>query len=595
MSKKASLGEAVLELLGDDTKLIKTVLGAKKSTEKTLGSIGMGMKSVAAGITATTAALSAIGTGILVMATKAAAGADEILRMANTYSLTTDKIQELKYAAELVDVPLDTMTSSFSRLTMSMGEAKKEGSEQRALFDELKVSIFGVDGQLRTTNEVWLESIDALGRINNQAERDRISLKLFGKSAADLNPLIVAGSAALKQFGIEAHTSGSVVDTELLVAAAKLDDALNRIKSTAGAVVMKLGAQFAPGVEAVVNVVAGYMTRFSNLISDNGLSAEEKLQAATTLVAKIVLEIRDGLPKMLESGIEILKTLITGILTAIPVVVPTLVDLVVSIVDFIIEMLPMLLDAGIKIVVGLALGIAEAAPKLIPAIVKLLVDLIAIIYENFPLILDAGLQIVIGLVKGIVDAIPVLIEAIRTLVEGMIDAIIDSLPIIILAAVEIVLALVFGILENIPLIVGTIPRIIKAMVDKFKSPEFKKQMSEMGKELVNGLKQGWTESWENFKQSVGENFRKMVQWIKDMLGIASPSQIFAGIGDNLMAGLAVGIDRSAMLPAAASSQAMSKVTQATVNNTYNLTGQYQYQSETTLMDQVRLLNLLGGA
>lgn len=592
---KNSLGEAVLEFTGDDSKLKKDTSKAKLNVEKTLGAIGTGMKAVGAGIAATGAALVGIGAGVVAMATKAASGADEILRMATTYSLTTDKIQELKYAAEQVDVPLETMVGSFSRLTMAMGNAKDEGSEQRKLFNELGVDLFGVDGQLRSTNDVWLQTIDRLGEVNNQAERDRISLALFGRSAADLNPLIVAGSAALEKFGIEAHNSGAIVDEKLLVAAGKLDDTLNRLKSTVGAVVIKLGAQFAPGVEAVVNLVSGYMTRFSNLISDNGLSTEEKLQAASTLIAKILLEIRDGLPKLMETGMTILQSLIQGIVMSIPVVVPTLVDVILSIVDFIIQMLPMLLEAGIQIVIGLAQGIANAVPKLIPAIVQLVIDLVEVIYKNFPKILEAGLQIVVGLVKGIVDAIPVLVESIPTLIEEMVDAIIDSLPAIILAAVEIVMALVFGILENIPLIIATIPKIINAMIEKFSSPEFKQEMSKMGKELVEGLKEGWTKSWTNFKEKISENFKNMIAEIKKMLGIASPSTLFAGIGDNLMAGLAVGIDRSAGLPASASSQAMSRVTQATTNNYYNLTGNYQYQSQTTLMDQVRLLNLLGGA
>lgn len=595
MSKKASLGEAVLEFSGDDTKLKKDTSNAKLNVEKTLSVIGGGMKAVGVGILATGAGVATVGAGIFAMAKKAASGADEILAMATTYSLTTDKIQEMKYAAELVDVPLETMVGSFSRLTMAMGSAKDPASQQRAIFDELGVSVEGVDGKLRSTNEVWLDTIDALGKIDNQAERDKISLSLFGRSAADLNPLIIAGSAALEKFGIEAHNSGAVVDEELLVAAGKLDDALQRVKSTIGAVVMKLGAQFAPGVEAVVNVVGDYLTRFSNLISDNGLSTEEKLQAASTMIAQIVIEIRDGLPKLIESGLGILRSLIQGILMAIPVVIPTLVDVVLAIVDFLVQMLPMLVEGAIQIVVALALGIAQAVPKLIPTIVQLVIDLVQMIFENIPTILDAGLKIVLGLVQGIVGAIPVLMESIPSLIESIVDATIDSLPMIILAAVEIVLALVFGILENIPLIVATIPKIIDAMIKKFSSPEFKNEMSKMGKGLVDGLKAGWTESWENFKRKITENFKQMIKETKKMLGIASPSTLFAGIGDNLMAGLAVGIDRSAELPAMASSQAMGRVTQSSVQNTYYLSGNYQYQSPSTLMDQVRMLNLLGGA
>jgi len=215
--------------------------------------------------------------------------------------------------------------------------------------------------------------------------------------------------------------------------------------------------------------------------------------------------------------------------------------------------------------------------------------------ENLPLMIDAALKLVLGLVEGIIAAIPVLIEAIPTLIESMVDAIIEALPMIITAAYEIIEALVFGILENIPLILSALFEMVATIGKKLASPEFKEKWAEMGKEMVDGMKEGFLQRWEDFKTKIVENFKQMVQWIKNLLGIASPSKVFAGIGDNLMAGLAVGIDRSSGLPAMASSQAMNRVSNSTINNTYNLTGQYQYQSQTTLMDQVRLLSLMGGA
>jgi hypothetical protein len=594
MSGKPSLGEAVLDLTGDDSKLQKTTKGAKLNVEKILGGLGTGMKALGVGIAATSAAVATLGAGIFAMATKAANGADEIMKMASTYSLTTDKIQELKYAAELVDVPLDTMTGSFSRLNMALGAAKDPTSEQAKLFAQLGVSVLDASGQMRTTNDVWLDTIDALGGVQNQTDRDIISLKLFGRSAADLNPLIAAGSAALAKFGLEAHTTGNVIDTDLLEAAAKLDDALERIKSTAGSVVMKLGAEFAPGIEAFVNVVSGYLTRFSNLIGDESLTTEQKISAGGALIATILVDIRDSLPQLLESGLGIMKSLITGVVQAIPVMIPVLIDAIMGITDFLIEMLPMALDALIKVVVLAFEGIAEALPELLPKLVKLIMDLLITLIQATPLILKAGLEMIVGLVKGLVDSIPVLVEAIPEVIMAIVDATIDMLPEIILAAVEIVMALVFGIVENIPLIVATIPKIIKAMIDKFKSPEFKKQMSDMGKELVEGLKEGWTNAWENFKDMVVKNFKESVQAIKDLLGIASPSTVFAGIGDNLMQGLTIGINRSAQMPVMATTQVAGALSQSSVTNNYNLAANYKYQSESTLIDQVKMLQLLGG-
>jgi len=93
---------------------------------------------------------------------------------------------------------------------------------------------------------------------------------------------------------------------------------------------------------------------------------------------------------------------------------------------------------------------------------------------------------------------------------------------------------------------------------------------------------------------VVKNFKESVQAIKDLLGIASPSTVFAGIGDNLMQGLTIGINRSAQMPVMATTQVAGALSQSSVTNNYNLAANYKYQSESTLIDQVKMLQLLGG-
>ena len=79
---------------------------------------------VVAGVTGAMATGIAAGTGALVSFTQGgAAYADEVLTMSTNTNIATDKLQAYMYAAELVDVSTETLTSSMARNIRSMNSA----------------------------------------------------------------------------------------------------------------------------------------------------------------------------------------------------------------------------------------------------------------------------------------------------------------------------------------------------------------------------------------------------------------------------------------------------------------------------------------
>lgn len=602
MSKNASLGEAVLEFTGDDSKLNKSATTAKSNVENILGKVGTGMKAVGVGVLATGTAVVAVGAGIYAMTAKAAGNADEILVASTKYGIATDQLQKMKYAAELVDVPLETMLGSFNRLTMSIGASKDGTGEQAELFKQLGVSIFDSNGQLRSSNDIWLETIDALGKVENETERNIISQKLFGRSAMELNPLIAAGTDTLKALGDEAQRSGYVLSESQLNALGKVDDAIERVKTGSESITKQLAATFAPGVASVVEAVSGYMGQLGGIMGDESLTSAEKIAKGTELVKTIVTDITTELPKMIESGIGIIKSLAQGIINALPTLIPAVVEIVMSLVGFLIEMLPVLAEGAIQLVVGLAQGLADGLPKLIPAAVQMIMTIIQVIFDNLPLILKAGLDLVVGLVTGIVDSIPVLMDAIPQLIESIVAVLIQLLPVIGKAAIEIIIALINGLIGAIPKILEAIPEIIVAIVDGL--IEGGSSFNSAGAKLMEGFWEGLQSWFTKIWDGVTEFCAGIVKAIQDALGIHSPSAIGFNLGSNFVGSMGLGIEdrlnsvagiASRAAGQIASSAEAGAVTQSSVNHNYYLTGNYQYQSQTTLMDQVRMLNLLGGA
>ena len=175
--------------------------------------------------------------------------ADDILTLSSQTGVATDTLQELSYAAGLVDVDVSTVASSLKKLTKQMSSAKDGSGSAADAFDTLGVSVTDVNGNLRDNEDVFKDVIDALGDVENETERDALAMEIFGKSATDLNPLIEAGSDALDAFADEAQEMGYVLDEDALEALGRVQDEFDRFQNQMTAVKNQIAAGVAPAIE----------------------------------------------------------------------------------------------------------------------------------------------------------------------------------------------------------------------------------------------------------------------------------------------------------------------------------------------------------
>lgn len=179
--------------------------------------------------------------------------ADEILTLSSQTGLATDTLQEFSYMAELIDVSLDTVTGSLTKLTNNMQAAAAGSGAAYDAFQALGVSVTDSEGHLRNSEEVFYEVIDALGQMTNETERDAYSMDIFGRSAQDLNPMIEAGSDAISAFADEAHEMGYVLDNEALESLGGMDDSFQRVQRQMEAVRNQIVTAMAPAITDIAD------------------------------------------------------------------------------------------------------------------------------------------------------------------------------------------------------------------------------------------------------------------------------------------------------------------------------------------------------
>lgn len=180
--------------------------------------------------------------------------ADDIATLSAKTGIATDKLQEYKYMAELVDVDVETITGSMKKLTATMYSASQGGSAAN-IFAELGVDIRDAGGALRDNEAVFGDVLDALGAMTDETTRDAYAMKLFGKGAQDLNPLIKAGGDTIAELADEAHRMGYVLDSNSLESLIAVSDALERINKATESIKNQLAVALAPVVEKIADVL----------------------------------------------------------------------------------------------------------------------------------------------------------------------------------------------------------------------------------------------------------------------------------------------------------------------------------------------------
>lgn len=186
--------------------------------------------------------------------------ADDLLTLSTQTGLTTDQLQEFEYASELVDVSTDTLQGSLVKLTNNMQTAATGTGSAAEAFKTLKVKVADSQGHLKNNYDVFLQTIDALGKVKNETERDALAMDIFGKSATDLNPLIEAGSGRLEELAEQAHEVGYVVDNETLQSFGELDDAMQKLDKQGDAVKRSFAEALLPVITAFVDVITAIPT-----------------------------------------------------------------------------------------------------------------------------------------------------------------------------------------------------------------------------------------------------------------------------------------------------------------------------------------------
>ena len=505
-------------------KSLKDLEVAAKNSNATMQKVTQSAKDLADGagkVANATKGLSTIAGGVVAglgaMGVKAAADADELLTLSKQTGLSTDALQKMAYASELVDVDVNTITGAISKM-------KKSLDSNADTFEAIGVSVKDANGEYRATEEIFNDTVKALGSISNETERDITAMKLFGKSADELAGILDDGGEALRTLGKEAEDKGLIISEEDIQNASELDDTIQKLKK-------QLSGSFGQAAVKVAEALAPVLEKVAVAVGD----IADKLSKVSPDTIKIVAIIATII-----AAISPIASIISGIATAISVITPILAALnavlaanpVVLIIMAVIAAIALLVVAITQIIKHWD-EIKAKAVEIWQAVVEKFTAIKDAVVEKFTAVKDAVVGVFTNIKDFAVEKFNAVKEGISTAVNAAKETVGERLSAMktafeengggikgaMAAAWEGIKGYYtdgFNFLDKIT--GGKLTAIKDAITNKFK--EIINAAKTWGKDLIQNMIDGILSMIDKVKETVG----KVADKIKDFLGFSEPKE-----------------------------------------------------------------------
>ena len=551
-------------------KTIKTEMGlavepaAKEVGEKSGKHLGetmaKGLKAtgavIGAAMAAATAGVVATGKAFINAANDTATLGDEIQKTAQKMNLSYSGYQELDYILKRNGSSISNMKNAMLTLTKA-AEGGNDAFKQLGISQE--------DLAKMNTEQTFNATIRALQNIQDEEQRTVLANKLLGKSAAtELGPTLRMTADEMDAMRKQVHDLGGVMSDEAVKAAATYQDEMQNMQTSLTGVKNNLMSQFLPGISSVMQ---GLSKVFSG--DQSGMGA----------ITKGIQSVIQNITAMAPQFITIISTIVNSLITAfgpmLPQLVSALFGFITQVLTTFTTMIPQLTPV---ITMGLQ-GIAQALLTCLPVLIQGLMGVVTGIVtwlssdDNVKTFVDGILQLVSTLAEGFADMLPILLPAIVNIIGQIADSLTEpkNVKMILTSVLYIVGAVVVALVKALPEIgcvivklgvniiqtlkelgssilsrigpwfsqtIGKIGGFVSDVIGKIAA--LPNKVIQIGRDLAAGLWKGINEKLQWLKGKIDSFGKSIVDKVRSVFKVHSPSKVFAEIGTFLAEGLGVG-------------------------------------------------------
>lgn len=244
----------------------------KQKLEQSLRAVGKRMQGFGANVAKIGAQFAAIGTAITAPFALAirqfTQTGDQLDKMSKRTGFSVEALSELRFAAEQSGGGLELLEKGIRSMQRSVNDLGRGLSTQKDAFADLNLTFDDLDGL--SPEEQFEKIADQVARIEDPGKRAAVAMQVFGRAGQQLIPLLSGGSKAINELREQARGFGLTIDTETADSAAKLTDAWNVLKKQALVLAVNIGAQLAPALQRVTEIVSRIGVSVIQWAKENG-------------------------------------------------------------------------------------------------------------------------------------------------------------------------------------------------------------------------------------------------------------------------------------------------------------------------------------
>lgn len=377
------------------------------------------------------------------------------------------------------------------------------------------------------------------------------ALRMFGEmSLVDISKglLALAGSLGIIIISLKAMTKGLIGAAALLVIAFALD-----VLALALSVI---GSLSIGGIGASLLALAGIFVILgaAGVILLPIIPALLALSAALLILGVGVAAIGGGI-LLLSTGLSALAVAGTAGAAALVIVITTIIGLIpmffqqigialISIGNIILKALPVIVDVITKVLLAIIQVIVDIIPKFVEGVITLITSLLETLALNVPKMVTAGIELILGILTGISKHIKDVVKVGIKIIVEFLKGITAKLPDVIDAAFKLIIAFINGLASairgNAVPIFNACKNLVDAIIDAIIS--LLGRFTFIGSDMIRGIITGVRNMGGALTKAVGDVVGDSIEDLKGLLGIKSPSTVFASLGVDSMKGFISGLE-----------------------------------------------------
>lgn len=210
-----------------------------------------------------------IGAAALSVAKSAAQYGDQVYKASQSTGIAIGEYQKLAYAARYSNVEQNELNAAMVKFSKRLSDAAGGSKTAGQIFTDLGIDIKDSAGNLRAPNEVFKELAGKFASVKDGAAKTAMAYEAFGKSGANLIPLLNSGSKGLEEMGAEAERLGFVMSEETAKAGELFNDNLSRTTDSVKGMMFQFGTALIPTLDELAQKFTAAVQKVTDWIREN--------------------------------------------------------------------------------------------------------------------------------------------------------------------------------------------------------------------------------------------------------------------------------------------------------------------------------------